>query len=207
MQRRDFPPGVSVPPHIPGLSKDTRPGARAVPGVPGPIGGPGGPGGGGGGGGFGGLAGVSLASPFDVKPPGGHDFQVWGTVSAGPGVAPVPFTGAPATFIIPQAQVGVIRSVVFLANGLLTTSMASFSILFNGGGVEGWVNVPILPRLASSVSSSYGPEETFIVVPEATTISLIATVLDGVAYQVSALLHGWFFDKQLADAFDSAYQL
>lgn len=205
MDRRDMPPGVGVPPHVPGLGKDTRPGARSVPRAPGPTGAPGYPGGGGGGGA--GLSGLSLPPPNSVKPPGGHDFQVFSTVTAGPAVTPVAFTGARSTFLIPTANVGVIRSVVFLVNGLLTTSNVLFSVLFNGGGVEGWNGIPVLPRLASSVSSSYGPEETFIEVPENTTVSLSVTVTDGVAYQVSALLHGWFYPTELANAFIDAYQL
>jgi len=142
-----------------------------------------------------------------VKPPGGHDFQLFGTLT-GAAVATTPALVAPATtgtFLIPSANVGIIRSVVFLVNNILTTSSVLFSILYNRGGVEGWNQVPVLPRLASSVGSAYGPDETFLEVPENTAITVEIRVTDAAAYQVSMLAHGWFYPKEIHEAFTAGY--
>jgi len=147
---------------------------------------------------------VSLNPPTDVRPPSARDFSISGTL-AGATLATTPAPIPGAAFTVPVGNVGVIRSVVFLVNGLLVTSQVSFTLTFNLAPVEGWTNIPVLPRAAASVATSYGPDETALPVPENNAIGVVVTVLDGGAYQVSALLHGWFYPKEIAQAFDAAY--
>ena len=98
----------------------------------------------------------------------------------------------------PQNSIGYIRSIQFDINDVVATTLVTFSLLFNEAPVPGWNNIRVFPRVASSVSISYGPEETFIRVPDGQTIALRVTVTDANTYVVGALYHGWHFSKSLA---------
>jgi len=147
---------------------------------------------------------VALNPPTDVRPPSARDFTLSGTL-AGAAVGTTPAVIPGAAFVVPVGNVGVIRSVVFLVNNLLLTSQVSFTLTFNAGAVEGWSNIPVAARVAASVSTSFGPEETALPVPENTAIAVVVTVLDGAVYQVSTIIHGWFYPKEIGAPFDAAY--
>lgn len=149
-------------------------------------------------------ASFSLQPPTWVRPPSARDFSISGTL-AGAAVGTTPAAIPGAVFVVPAGNVGVIRSVVFLVNNLLMTSQVSFTLTLNAAAVEGWANIPVLPRVAASVSTSFGPEETAIPVPESNAIAVSVRVLDGAVYQVSTIIHGWFYPKEIQAPFDAAY--
>lgn len=144
----------------------------------------------------------NVGLPSVEKPAGSSDFNIFGTL-AGRTAANTP--AQLASFAIPANTVAVIRSISILANGLLVTSNILWALKFNDSAVSGWNTLTINPRAAGSVEVSWTPEETFIRVPEGTTISFDATVLDGGTYQVSVSAHGWFYSTALDAIAASAY--
>lgn len=128
-----------------------------------------------------------------APPPGSNDFSASATVllGAGPSVTVV------AAAQIPANSVGVVRSVSFSIRNMLLTTVASFAVLINGGVVAGW-NYTVFPQAAATVTLSFGPEETFIVVPDGATVGFQVTITDAVAYTVGGLFHGWHFSKATA---------
>lgn len=146
---------------------------------------------------------MRIAPPWIERPPHAQDFQFSATIvgldqAAGP-------TLFPGSFTVPSGNVGVIRSVAILANGLLTSSDIVWALIYEGSPVSGWNALTIAPRSAGSVEKAWTPEETFIPIPENSTIQMRATVNDGGTYQVSASLHGWYYPQGIERAARSAY--
>lgn len=141
---------------------------------------------------------LSVRPPFIERPEEASDFNTSGTLF-GRNIANTPQVfdgtggGRDATFVVPRTNVGAIRAISILANGLLVTSNISWSLLFNNRPVTGWNDITINPRAAGSVEVSWGPDETFIPVPENTTIEWRVQVFDAGTYQLSVQMHGWFY--------------
>jgi len=143
---------------------------------------------------------------FYVKPPRARDFTAFGeltglTAAAGETVV----TGA--TFQVPAGNIPVVRSVTFDVNLLTPTSNLFFSMKQNGSPVEGWSNIRLFPRTATTISIAYGPDETFPLLPEGCRIDVTAIVLapDAGPYQLGANFHGWYVDVNVYDALQLAY--
>jgi hypothetical protein len=145
----------------------------------------------------------SIGLPWQDRPPTATDFQINATL-AGVTAASGQLV-FPGGVQLPQGTVGAIRSIGILANGLLVTSDIRWTLLFNQAAVPGWNNLTINPRAAASVELSYGPDETQIPVPDGNLIDVAVRVLDAGTYQVSVVLHGWFYSSALDAAARKVY--
>jgi hypothetical protein len=198
------PPRIrKVPSDIPGRAsgRNTATGGRATPGgmFPSPGAGaprPAGP-----------TGSLSVPVPWSIRPPSAREINV---DASGTGYtnANTPATIAGSAFTIPPDNVGILRSVVLSVNTMLTTSALTWTLRFNGVPVDGWSQLTIFPRNAGSVSIAFGPTETFIPVPEGTTIDVQIGVgaADANTYQAGVTYHGWSYPKRLADIFANLYQ-
>lgn len=158
-------------------------------------------GGGGGGGALGipgqhGVPTFVAAAPWTERPPGATDFNLADTLTARTS-ANTPALFPNAQFRIPQGQVGVIRSFLILANGLLVTSDIQWTLLFDNNPAPGWAGLTINPRAAGSVEQAWVPEETYIFCPEGAVIDWRVLVVDAGTYQVSINYHGWYYPSSL----------
>lgn len=159
------------------------------------------------------AGGFVLLPPTFLRPDRAQDFHVSGASAIG-----APFANANtnppegilipgATFTLPDANMGVIRSINLNVNTLLATSRIFWTLRFDGSPVPGWNSLTVFPRAVGSFSLAFGPEETQIPVPEGATITMSIVVLDGGTYQAGADFGGWFYDRAIADAFASAWRL
>lgn len=150
---------------------------------------------------------LDVPVPWLVRPFGAREINV---NASGTGFTNLntPAVIAGSVFVVPPDNVGVLRSLVLSVNNLLTTSALSWTLRFNGAPVEGWNGLTIFPRAAGSVSDAYGPDETFIMIPEQTTIDVqvIVGAADPATYQAGVTYHGWSYPKRLADKFANIYQ-
>ncbi len=140
-----------------------------------------------------------IVFPPWVFPPGNAGRYIFeeDVVNLGPG--PVVSTELAGTiFNVPQQNVAVIREINLNVNNLLTTSNIVFRLLFNSGPVEGYDDMRVFPRAASSVSIAFPAESTIIHVPEGARISLAVEILDAGSYQLGASHRGWFYSKDVA---------
>lgn len=147
----------------------------------------------------------AIQSPYVVRPPFAVDFKDQGDQAARTAVnSPTVL----ATFQTPTESVGVIRSIVLTVNNLLLTSDIFWSLLFNGSGVPGWQNLAVTPGAVPYFALSYGPDETYIRVPEGTRVDLSFTVNagDAAAYLAGAQFSGWYFPKQMAFQVEELYR-
>ena len=131
-----------------------------------------------------------------MPPPTAQDFVASANVSVGPG----PVTVNIASFTIPRGSVGVIRSINFNINSMLVTTVVAFALMLNQGVAPGW-SVNVFPRVAASVSISFGPEETFIKVPDGSLVDLRITLTDAGTYLIGSTFHGWHFSKSVAEEY------
>lgn len=135
---------------------------------------------------------------FLVKPPEAADFTACGRVAGLTSAAgQTVLTGS--TVQIPANNVPVIRSLTLEVNNLLSTSDIDWRLRVNGNPVEGWAPLTVFPRSAATITVAYGPEETFIILPEGALIDVTAQVHDAGTYDVGAHLHGWFVGADVAE--------
>lgn len=151
--------------------------------------------------------GVAVPLPWDIRPPGAREINR-DTNATGINAGTSPFVLPGATFTLPDDHVGIIRSVVLSVNNMVVTSQLSWGFFQNRSAVEGWSNLTIFPRAAGSVSVAYGPSETFIFLPEQTTLTVRVTVAaaDALTYQAGVSFHGWSYPKALAERFARIYR-
>lgn len=128
-----------------------------------------------------------------MPPPTAWDFSASANQSVGPGPTTVELT----SFTIPRGSVGVVRSITFNINNMLLTTVVSIALTINQGVAPGW-SYNIHPRAAASVAISFGPEETFIKVPDGSVIGFLVTLTDAGTYTMGGLFHGWHFSKSVA---------
>lgn len=131
-----------------------------------------------------------------MPPPTAQDFSASANQSVGPG----PTTVVIATFVIPRGSIGVIRSIVFNINNMLATTIVSLAFTINEAPAPGW-SYNIFPRAAASVAVSFGPEETFIKIPDGSLCGFQVTVTDAGTYLVGGTFHGWHFSKSVAQEY------
>ena len=134
--------------------------------------------------------------PSFAPPPGSLDFQRTGRSTVNGPTTTVILGNT--TFTLPRGSAGYIRSITFDVNAISVTTDITFTLLFNQAPVPGWQNLSLFPRAASSASLAYGPEETFIWVPDGQTVSIEATVTDAASYLIGGQYHGWHFSKSIA---------
>jgi len=175
---------------------------------------------GGGGGGFGGSGpGGGLPSApiqktytvppwFEVRPPSAREigplrgFQAGYTALNTPAVLP-----GTLTFTLPPARTGVIKSFGIQATNLLLTSLVFWTIMIDNSPVEGFTDVSLYPAALPLSMLGWGPDETNLIVPEASTITVGVNVLDGGAYQLGAELHGWHVASKLVTLTENLYRI
>lgn len=139
-----------------------------------------------------------------MKPPTGQDFVVSGN-GAGFNAANTPAVMPGSAFQVPENRVGVIRSVVLQVNTLLLTSNLVWRLRFDQSPVPGWNALTVFPAPIASFALAFGPEETFITVPEGSGIDVEFTVVDAAAYAAGVTYHGWHVPKELWDAAELPY--
>lgn len=191
-----------VPSDVPGRLRGGGRGSRGtVPSLPGggaPLPAPSAP-----------IAGGPRASapvPWDVRPPGAREINIDAS-GTGFNAANTPQIIPGSVFTIPANNVGILRAVVLSVNNMLNTSLLLWRFRFDGNPVEGWANITIFPRTVGYAASSYGPNETWIFVPEGSTIDVQIDVLPGDAntYQAGVTYHGWSYSKRTAELFTGLY--
>lgn len=129
---------------------------------------------------------IPLPEVFPI--PDAKEFNPLGS-NPSPGVeANVTIPGA--TFAIPTATLGVIRSFSIYITNMLATTTVTWSLLVNGSPVAGYTGVSIFPRVAPFVGNTF---DTFIRLQGPTTITVIYTNTDGGAYTVGASYSGWLW--------------
>ena len=104
------------------------------------------------------------------------------------------------TFTVPVGSVAYIRSLVLQVQQVLGTSDIAFAVRVDATPVPGWQRIPVLPAVIAVWAQSWGPEEVYIEVQPGRTVDVSVTVLDGGAYNVGAILHGWIVPSALAVA-------
>ncbi len=150
---------------------------------------------------------VAVPVPWNVRPPGAREINRDAN-GVGINAANSPFALPGASFVLPTNHVGVIRSVVLSVNNMVAASQLSWTFIINRVAIEGWNGLTIFPRAAGSVSVAYGPEETFIFLPEQSTVTVQITVAagDALTYQGGVSYHGWSYPKSLDDSFSRIYR-
>lgn len=144
--------------------------------------------------GMAGVAGTLTRFPATfVPPPTAIDFSASASAVVGPG----PVTVELATFTIPRGSVGVVRSIVFNINNMLVTTIVSLALTINQGLAPGW-RYTVFPRAAASVALSFGPEETYIKIPDGALIGFSTTLTDAGTNRIGGTFHGWHFSKTVA---------
>jgi hypothetical protein len=131
-----------------------------------------------------------------MPPPTAQDFSASASQSVGPG----PVTATIATFTIPRGSIGVVRSIVFNINNMLATTVVNLALTLNQGVASGW-SYNVFPRAAASVALSFGPEETFIKVPDGSLVGFFVTLTDAGTYLIGGTFHGWHFSKSVAEEY------
>lgn len=158
----------------------------------------------------GGLAGAALSlqvpPPHLVPPPDHYAIHV-DTFGAAFNALNTPAVIPGSLFVLPPNMVGVIRAVSLNINNLTAAIAPTWSLRFNGGSVPGWAPLTMFPRAAATISVAYGPDETFIRVPEETQVDFLFTVgpADPNTYQAGVTYAGWYFDTRYWDLFARAY--
>lgn len=148
----------------------------------------------------------TIPPPHWVRPPQALEIQVDASNTGfNNGNTPAVIPGS--AFQVPTNRVGVIRSFAMSVNAMVGASRLQWDLLFDGRPVQGWNGLTIFPRPAASVTVAYGPDETYIMVPDGTEISVRITVdpADGLTYQAGVSYHGWHYGKGLQDVFDAVY--
>ena len=131
-----------------------------------------------------------------MPPPTAQDFSASASQAVGPG----PVVATIANFTIPRGSVGVVRSIVFNINNMLATTIVSLALTLNQGVASGW-SYNVFPRAAASVALSFGPEETYIKVPDGSLVGFLVTLTDGGTYLIGGTFHGWHFSKSVAEEY------
>ena len=150
-------------------------------------------------------AGLNISSPYEVRPPQGTDFLTRGYQAGVAAGAAVVLPGS--QYQIPDGEVGVIRSISLVINNLLLTSNIIFRIRADGSPLSGWGALQPIPGAVAYWATVYGPEETFIRLPDRATVDVEVQVFDAAVYDLGAALKGWHFSKGLADAADRAWMV
>lgn len=83
---------------------------------------------------------------------------------------------------------------------MLVTTVIALALTINEGVAPGW-SYNIFPRAAASVALSFGPEETFIKVPDGSLVGFQVTLTDAGTYTVGGTFHGWHFSKSVAEEY------
>lgn len=150
----------------------------------------------------------SIPSPYEAKPPGGIDFNTQGD-GAGFTNANTPAVIPGCAFTLPQASAGVIRSLVLTVNNLVLTSDITWTLRFNGSAVPGWQGLGVTPGPVAYFALSFGPDETYIRVPDGATVDVVFTVnpADAGTYVAGAAFHGWYFGVEFASRYDDAIRI
>lgn len=150
---------------------------------------------------------LSVPPWFDTRPPLAQEigpvraFQPGFTAANTP--APIPGSA----FTLPASRIGVIRSLSFAVNNLLLTSAITFTVRINQSPVQGWARIPIFQVASPFLTTAYGPDETWIYVPESSTVDVEVNVTDAGTYQLGADYHGWHVDTGLNALYEEAYRL
>ena len=131
-----------------------------------------------------------------MPPPTAQDFSASASQAVGPG----PVQALITNFTIPRGSVGVIRSINFNINNMLATTVVAIALTLNQGVASGW-SYNIFPRAAASLSVAFGPEETFIKVPDGSLVGFLVTLTDAGTYLIGGTFHGWHFSKNLAEEY------
>jgi len=149
----------------------------------------------------------SVPPPYQIRPPQAREINVEAN-STGFNNVNTPAVIPGSVFNVPTDNVGVLRSVVLSVNNLLVTTALVWRLRFDAVPVQGWNALTVFPRNAGSVSVAYGPDETYIYVPDGVTIDaeIIVGAADPNVYQAGIAFHGWYYDKMLAAAFDDLFR-
>ncbi len=116
------------------------------------------------------------------------------TAIVGPNVASSP---AALQLRIPLDQIGWVKSIEIMLDGIVITSNVLWRLSIDGVPVQGFSNLTILGRNgAASVSRTFDPVTAQI--PPGTTLGVTMTVVDGGSYTVGAQLRGWYYPVQRA---------
>lgn len=143
---------------------------------------------------------IYLPQTFPI--PDAKEFNVTGSIgtAAVQQQVTIPFTATGGVvngiLRIPGSTYGIIRSVVFDITNMLPTTSVDFSLIINGGAVQGYAQVQIFPRTAPFVQNGF---DSGVFFQGPADISLQFDNNDGGNYVVGGSVGGWYW-PQASDA-------
>lgn len=136
---------------------------------------------------------VYLEYPPEIFPiPGAQEFAVDEDFSS-PGVGSTEPTAL--RYQVPQGMLAIIRVFGYGIQSMTTATDVSWSVLVNGGNVQGYTDRRFFPGNVPRVTASV---DAFIRVPAGGLISVRFTNVDGAVYAANANFSGWFWSEQEA---------
>lgn len=133
-----------------------------------------------------------MPSYFPV--PSAQEFNEFGSKATAAVESMVELTAA--KLVLQSGMRARIASVVFYVMNLLATSNITFTLQINGVSVPGYNVVPIFPGAASRVSSG---GDSFINVPDGSTVQAFYSNGDGGTYTVGVQYTGWLWTAAAGD--------
>lgn len=136
-----------------------------------------------------------LLPPGFYPPYGSQNWMLAGNQSMpGAGVT-TKFSGVGASFQVPDGFSGYVTELQVVVNNLLVTSDITFRLLFDDGAVSGFDKM-LMPQAGMAVYV-WGPDKTYIPVPDGTKIEVSVSIVDAGPYLLSILARGWFYQGQI----------
>lgn len=126
--------------------------------------------------------------PWVYKLPMSQDFNVNRFDLALAGAAGA--TVVPVEFNIPSTFVGYLQIFGIFILSPLATQDVTFSLLINGGPVQGWDNVKFPPGVANFVVQNFADLQVRL--PDSARVSVLVTNNNANAWTVGAKIAGWY---------------
>lgn len=133
---------------------------------------------------------IALLPPWEYPIPGHQEFNTLGSHASTGAETDTAITDA--EFDVPANMVARITGIIFYVTNLLTTSNLTFTVRINNGPVQGYNNVFIFPRAASSVSNAF---DSYVDVPTGAKLTVTFSNLDGGTYGIGAGLSGYYWPE------------
>jgi len=126
--------------------------------------------------------------PWVYKLPMSQDFNVNRFDLALAGAAGA--TVVPVEFNMPSTFVGYLQIFGIFIQSPLPTQDVTFSLLINGGPVQGWDNIKFPPGAANFVVQNFA--ELQVRIPDSAHVSVLVTNNNANAWVVGAKIAGWY---------------
>lgn len=142
------------------------------------------------------AAGLQIFPPGFYPPYGALNWMITGN-QAMPGASTTFFTGARASFTLPDGSSGYGIEALIIVNNLLITSDITVAIMVNEAPAPGF-DLISMPQAGMAVYA-WAPEKVYIPIPDHATIKVKVTVVDAPAYNISMMVRGWHYITEMDD--------